>query len=39
MVSARVPGIRCYNLINPSPTTDLEKLGMWEPLQDLVASS
>jgi hypothetical protein len=39
MVSARVPGIRCYKLINPSPTEDLENLGMWEPLQDLVASS
>jgi hypothetical protein len=39
MVNARVPGIRYYKLINPSPTTDLEKLGMWEPLQDLVASS
>jgi hypothetical protein len=38
-VSARVPGVRCYNLINPSPTEDLEKLGMWEPLQDLLASS
>jgi hsp70-interacting protein len=41
MVNARVASYQVlYNLINPSQTTtDLEKLGMLEPLQDLLASS
>jgi len=37
MVMHACPVISCYNLINP--TEDLEKLGMWEPLQDLLAPS
>ena len=40
MVSAcvRAPVSGITILLNASPTIDLEKLGMWGPLQDLLGS-